>query len=242
MPDWHPLPVSKWGSIPLGTPPFSYVTFCGSYDTERVRALTTFAALSTYCLRCIPFSCAGFLPLFRYRAVPRRPDLTDRVRDENINGDSPLAAGVAAVVFAATVPVVVIAAAATAGDQQNQDDDPPAVIAAKPIVTTHNRYLRNLLSDSLLIPWYSGNEKMCGGCRAIHMHKGLQSGLAMRRTGRFLSGGLRKLLSAQQPGAGGTQRAGYKKLPGLAREFGFLTEYAERPPGRSCLRSFHPSS
>ena len=72
--------------------------------------------------------------------------MTDRVRDENINGDSPLAAGVAAVVVAAAaVPVVIIAAAAAAGDQQNQDDDPPAVVAAKHIVTTHNRYLRFLI-------------------------------------------------------------------------------------------------
>ena len=89
--------------------------------------------------------------------------MTDRVRDENINGDSPLAAGVAAVVVAAAaVPVVVIAAAAAAGDQQDQDDDPPAVVAAKHIVTTHNHYLRILLSDSPLIPCYSAALKMCG--------------------------------------------------------------------------------
>ena len=134
-----------WG-IPFGMPPFLMLACYRSNDTERVREVMIPNALCTQCLRCIPFSCDTFLPLFRYRAVPRRPDLTDRVRDENINGDSPLAAGVAAVIVAAAAtPIVVITAAAAAGDQQDQDDDPPAVVAAKPIVTTHRYYLRNLL-------------------------------------------------------------------------------------------------
>ena len=107
----------------------------------------------------MPIAYVSLLPQQPYRAVPGRSDLQNRVRNEMSAATyCPLAAGVPAVVIAAAaVPVVVIAAAAAAGDQQDQDDDPPAVVAAKPIVTTHNRYLRILLSGLPLIPWYSGS-------------------------------------------------------------------------------------
>ena len=64
----------------------------------------------------------------------------------------------AAAIFAALGATGVTAAA----EQQKQNDDPPAGVTAKHTVITHNEYLQEIfLQQLLLIPRYSGGEKMC---------------------------------------------------------------------------------
>lgn len=70
------------------------------------------------------------------------------------------AAAVVVAVVVAAAPVVAAAiaapAVAAAGEQKDEDDDPPAAVATKaPVVTAHNRYLREIILSFPLVPCYS---------------------------------------------------------------------------------------
>ena len=58
-----------------------------------------------------------------------------------------LAAGALAAVAAQACATTIVVAAAAAAEQNDQNDDPPNTAATEAIAVTHNRYLRNSISE-----------------------------------------------------------------------------------------------
>ena len=71
----------------------------------------------------------------------------DRLRHPDWGASFYLAAGAIAAVAAQVCAAGIVAVAAAAANQQNQNDDPPNTAAAEAITVTHNRYLRNSISE-----------------------------------------------------------------------------------------------